>query len=418
MSESAIAPGDRIELTTRAMAHGGEAIGDAPDGRVVFVRGALPGERVTATLTKVKKRWARAELDSVVDASPHRVAPSCPAAERGAGCCDYSFIDPAYQLQLKTEILTGQLEALAGRSAVLPTGEASGPRGMLSTRTLSPTTGWRTRVRLGVDAQGRAGIRKLRSTELVTDVACAQAVPGLLDNLVGEGARRFTPGAEVIAVFDDEGNRHVVETRRVQRGRRAETVSAVVEGSGGVRQGVDKRMFRFPATAFWQAHTAAPQAYADVVAQWGEAEYTRDAHWDLYGGVGMFAPAIHRATGGGRIETVDYSQAATRAPQAALEDLNVHMTHARVEQALSDLPAPGLVVLDPPRSGAGEEVVQAVASAAPERVIHVGCDPATLARDLAYWGESGYVAQRMLLLDAFPNTHHFETICLLQPADQ
>ena len=66
MTTPAIAPGEHIKVTTRALAHGGEAIGDAPDGRVVFVRGALPGETVTATLTKVKKRWARADLVEVL----------------------------------------------------------------------------------------------------------------------------------------------------------------------------------------------------------------------------------------------------------------------------------------------------------------------------------------------------------------
>lgn len=415
MTTPAIAPGEHIEVTTRALAHGGEAIGDAPDGRVVFVRGALPGETVTATLTKVKKRWARADLVEVIKPSPHRVDPTCPAAAAGAGCCDLSFIDPAYQLELKTQVLRGQLQALAGRSSVL--------RGLdldaaLATRALAPASGWRTRVRLGVDAAGRAGVRKLRSNDVVADALCSQAVPGLLDGLVGPGARSFTPGAEVIAVRDATSTRHVVEIRRVQRGRRAETVDKRVEGSGIVEEHIDSRTLHFPATAFWQAHVNAPQAYTDVVAEWGSGQYSRPVAWDLYGGVGMFAPALSRATGGGRVETVDYSPAATSSPQPGLADLDLHVTNARVEEAIAQLPAPGLVVLDPPRAGAGAEVVRAVAAAGPERVIHVGCDPATLARDLASWGEAGFAVERLLLIDAFPNTHHFETMCLLRPADQ
>lgn len=415
MTDTVIAPGEHIEVTTRALAHGGEAIGEAPDGRVVFVRGALPGETVLVALTKVKKRWARADLIEVRQASPHRVDPTCEAAALGAGCCDLSFIDPAYQLELKTEVLRGQLQALAGRSPVL---RAIDLNAELEARALAPSRGWRTRVRLGVDGAGRAGLRKLRSNDVVADATCSQVVPGLLEGIVGAQARKFTPGAEVIAVRDGAGARHVVETRRVQRGRRAEAVDAVLEGSGIVAEQVDGRTLHFPATAFWQAHLAAPQAYADVVADWGSAQYARPVAWDLYGGVGMFAPALSRAVAGGRVETVDYSAAATSSPQPGLDDIDLHVTNARVEEAVASLPTPGLVVLDPPRSGAGAEVVRAVAHAGPERVIHVGCDPATLARDLASWGAEGFVVERLMLLDAFPNTHHFETMCLLRPADQ
>ncbi|PAT13297.1 class I SAM-dependent RNA methyltransferase [Corynebacterium hadale] len=405
--------GETLEVSVRAMAHGGEGIADAPDGRVVFVRGAIPGDRVEARPTKVKKRWARADLVEVLEPSPQRTRQVCQAAAHGAGCCDFGFVTAPAQRELKREVLVGQLRTLAKRSGVLDGFQADSD---LQETALAPDHGWRTRARLGVDSEGRAGLRKLRSTELVTEFPCAQMVPGLLDGLVGPGGRRFTPGAEVIAVIDSTGARHVVETAKVQRGRRAETIDTVIEGTGMVTERVDDREFTFPATAFWQAHTAAPQAYADIVAQWGEAAKAPGAvGWDLYGGVGMFAPAISRALGGGRVETVDYSPAATGTPQPGLADLDVRVRNARVEVSVDKLPSPALVVLDPPRSGAGAEVVGAVAQAAPPRVIHIGCDPATLARDLGTWGEHGYRVERMMLIDAFPLTHHFETVVLLTP---
>ncbi|SDL76719.1 tRNA/tmRNA/rRNA uracil-C5-methylase, TrmA/RlmC/RlmD family [Corynebacterium mycetoides] len=390
------------------MAHGGEGIGQLDDGRVVFVSGAIPGDTVRAALTKVKKRWARADLAQVVDASPDRVAPACPAAAAGAGCCDYSHIAQPAQLGYKREILAGQLGALGRVADVEADLEVDAIR-------LDPPTGWRTRVRLGVDADGRAGLRKAGSAELVTHVACTQTVPGLLDGLVGPGARRFTPGSEVIAVIDSDGQRHVVETTRAQRGRRAEKVDKVLEGSGAVAQRIGEHEFVFPATAFWQAHVAAPAAYSDIIASWGAGSYATRTGWDLYGGVGVFVPAIDAALGGAeKIVSVDYSPSATRSRQGTLDGFNLEVRDANVEKP-GELPEPGLVVLDPPRSGAGEDVVDMIADAGPERVIHVGCDPATFARDLRYWRERGFEIERVALIDAFPNTHHFETIALLRP---
>ncbi|EEI16764.1 class I SAM-dependent RNA methyltransferase [Corynebacterium lipophiloflavum] len=407
MRVSAIADNTTLELDVTAMAHGGEGIARDSDGRVVFVGGAIPGDKVRAELTKVKKMWARAQLTEVVSASPDRVSPTCPVAARGGGCCDYSHIAPAAQPGIKREVLIGQLGAFSNSA------EALG-----DTVVLEPATRWRSRVRLGVDSSGRAGVRTARSTQLITDVACSQVVPGLLDGIVGPGARTFTPGAEVIAVLDSTGQRHVVESTRAQRGRRVEKVDRVVEGSGVVEQNVGKHAFRFPATAFWQAHVAAPAAYSEVIRSWGKADYERATGWDLYGGVGAFVPAIDEALGGAaHIDSVDYSVSATRAAQDTLAGFALRVHNSPVEKA-GELTPPGLVVLDPPRSGAGEDVVRRVAGAAPERIIHVGCDPATFARDLGYWAAHGFGVRRMVLIDAFPNTHHFEMIAQLEPDGQ
>ena len=89
---------------------------------------------------------------------------------------------------------------------------------------------------------------------------------------------------------------------------------------------------------------------------------------------------------------------------------------ATVEEVAAQLPKPVSVILDPPRTGAGADVIAAVAVAEPRKVLHVGCDPATFARDLAAWSEHGYRLQRLAMVNAFPGTHHFETLALLVPA--
>lgn len=411
--------GERLTLDVRGMAHGGEGIAEAPDGRVVFVRGAIPGDRVSAEVIKVKRRWARAETVEVLEASADRVAPACEApaceaAAAGAGCCDFAHIEPSAQLSYKRDILEGQLRVLSGRSGVL--GCLEGP-GDFEKIQLQPLTHWRTRVRLGVDDSGRAGMRKAKSNDLVTDAECSQPVQDLLDGIVGEGAQRFTPRSELVVVRDSEGQRHVVETRSAQRGKRVERVQKVLEGSGTVTERVGQSTFSFPATGFWQAHQAAADTYCEVISRWGAATYERAVAWDLYGGVGAFASALHTATGGGEVHTVDMSDASAAGGGDPVENSR-HWSwirhHETVEKEIGQLPHPGLVVLDPPRSGAGAQVIEAIADAQPERVIHIGCDPATFARDVAVFGGHGFVVKQMLLVDAFPMTHHFEVLAVLE----
>lgn len=439
--DPSLVKGAQISVTITSMAHGGEGIGHSADGRVVFVDRAFPGDTVQAELTQVKKSFLRGRFRDVVEAGPLRRPSSCPAAAAGAGCCDFAELAPEAEAQLKADIVRDQLTRLA-RLSDLPEVEV---------HELAPQRGWRTRVRFGVDAEGRAGLRKKNSRDIVT-VACTQVDPRLNEGIVGEGARRFTPGSELVVVIDSTGQRHVVETTAAARGRRVEKVSRVLEGTGTVVQEADGHEFRFPATAFWQAHVAAPDAYAAQVRSWlgapGQDEALQEdaasaseaqprthkdktVAWDLYGGVGLFVPALADAARGAgsrsgsdatpgssavSIHSVDLSPTATSQPQRSLADFDLHVVQAKVEDAVATLPAPDVVVLDPPRTGAGAAVVAAVAGHRPAQVVHVGCDPATFARDLAAWAEAGYKASSLALFNAFPGTHHFEMMALLEPA--
>lgn len=393
------------------MAHGGEGIGTV-DGRIVFVAGGFPGDTVDARITKAKRSFLSGHAERIVEPSPLRAASRCAAAELGAGCCDFAPLTPQAEMQIKESVLRDQLSRIGGIRV-----------DTIATTALEPDTRWRTRTRLGVNAQGRAGVRRLASHDLITEVSCSQPVPGLLDGLVGEGARGFRPGAEVVAVMGDDAQRHVVETRRASRGRRTENIEKTLEGTPEVRHTVAGHTFRFPVTAFWQAHRRAPEAYGSRITRWlGEAlgESPSPAlAWDLYGGVGLFVPPLAAALGErARIYSVDASHAATATPQACLEPYDVVVRGSRVERCLGTLPAPQAVVLDPPRTGAGAEVVRGIAQAGPQAVIHIGCDPATFARDVRAWGENGYRVEKMELINAFPGTHHSEVLALIVPGEQ
>lgn len=411
--------GATVELTIDRMAHGDSGIATAGDGRVVFVRGAFPGDRVQARITKVKKSLAFAEMTSVESAGPYRQDPMCLAAQAGAGCCDFDAVALAEEGHLKATVVEDQLRRVAKLERVPD----------IEVVDLPPQRGWRTRVRLGVDSQGRAGLRKRGSNELVTSAACAQLVPELVDGVVGPGARTFAPGAEVIVVMDASGQRHIVESMKASRGKRVEKIEKVIEGTGTVTEIADGITFEFPATAFWQAHVQAPQMYTDIVRDLLSMELDTESGqpelvgWDLYGGVGLFAPALAQSLSNQVLEsdsqpkiiTVDLSPTATAAQQKGLEAFDIEVVNRKVEEVAAQLPKPGAVVLDPPRTGAGSAVVSTVAQAGAPRVVHIGCDPATFARDVADWYAGGYEISRLLVVNAFPGTHHSETIALMTP---
>lgn len=394
--------GETITITIDSAAHGGEGVA-RHEGMVVFVPGAVPGDRITAELVDVKKRFSRAQIISVDEPSPHRVAERCPAAEAGAGCCDYSMVSPEYELELKKTVLCDQLERI-GKLEDLPEIEVVD---------LLPTAGWRTRFRLGVDGQGRAGFRAKNSNEIITGKTCAQAAPGVLDDLLASGG--FTPGAELVVAVGSDGQRTVVETRKAARGRSVTRHVRTISGPEGVMEKVSDTTFNVDPLGFWQAHTAAPKAYNDAVTSWLASSELPDnaVGWDLYGGVGLFVPAVLAAAPNAEVFSVELGKRAAQVGREALPNENVHFVTGDVAKVVDKLPDPDLIVLDPPRKGAGAATIHACGVRGAKTVVHVGCDPATLARDLSAWSEHGYRVQALKMFNAFPGTHHSETFAFL-----
>ncbi|OBH86967.1 23S rRNA methyltransferase [Mycobacterium scrofulaceum] len=387
-----------LTLVTGAPANGGSCVAHH-EGRVVFVRYALPGERVRVRVTAERGSYWHAEAVEVLDPADDRVESLCPiAGVDGAGCCDLAFAAPEAARALKAQVVANQLERLGGHRW---TGEAeplsdAGP------------TGWRTRVRLDVGADRRPGFHRYHSDDLVTDLRCAQLPPGMLDGLAEAD---WPPAAQLHVVVDDDGARHVVRTLR--QGKR--TVTKVVEGGYEAIQRVGGRSWQIPVTAFWQAHRGAAAVYSRLVADWAQPGPGMTA-WDLYGGAGVFAAALGAAVGeSGRVLTVDTSRAATRSARAALDDLpQVQVVTDSVRRALyAQRSSADVAVLDPPRAGAGREVIELLAAAGVPRVVHIGCEAASFARDIGLYLGQGYAVEKIKVFDAFPLTHHTECVALL-----
>jgi tRNA/tmRNA/rRNA uracil-C5-methylase (TrmA/RlmC/RlmD family) len=383
---------DRVlDLDVGAVAHGGHCVARV-DGRVVFVRHALPGERVRVVVTEDRGgAYCRADAISVLTPAPGRVEPPCPWARAGGcGGCDWQHADGATQRELKTAVLREQLHRLAGPAGDLvpaPVVEEL-PGGLL---------GWRHRVRLAVDGEGRAGLRAYRSHEVLPIADCPLTPHGCLPPVL---AQRFAPGGEVEVTVDADGVRH----------------GADAVGSAAVQRAAGREWHLRPG-AFWQVHPALADTLAEVVAEWAGAP-SGGAAWDLYGGVGLFAAVLAEQVGpGGKVTVVESARRAVADGRAALADLpQVRWQTGRVEQVLPSLPGrPDVVVADPPRRGLGRALVAELCAREPARVVHVACDPAALARDVALFSEHGYRMAALRAFDAFPMTHHMECVALHLP---
>ncbi|MGO9925576.1 MAG: class I SAM-dependent RNA methyltransferase [Mycobacterium sp.] len=387
-----------MTVVTGAPANGGSCVAHH-EGRVVFVRYALPGERVRVRVTADRGSYWHAEVIEVIEPSPDRIASLCPiAGVDGAGCCDLAFALPEAARVLKAQVVANQLQRLGGHRW----------EGEAESLSDSGPTGWRTRVRLEVGADGRPGFHRYHSDELVTDLGCAQLPAGMLDGLA---VADWPPTAQLHVAVDDDGRRRVVRTLR--QGKRTET--KVVEGGYEAVQRVGARTWRVPVTAFWQAHRDAAGVYSGLVADWAQPGSGMTV-WDLYGGAGVFAAALGDAVGAsGRVLTVDTSRAATRAARAALADLpQVDVVTDSVRRALAvQRVGADVAVLDPPRAGAGRDVIDLLAAAGVPRVVHIGCEAASFARDIGLYVGNGYVVEKIKVFDAFPLTHHTECVALL-----
>jgi tRNA/tmRNA/rRNA uracil-C5-methylase (TrmA/RlmC/RlmD family) len=189
----------------------------------------------------------------------------------------------------------------------------------------------------------------------------------------------------------------------------------VVEGDYEAVQRVGQRVWRVPATAFWQSHRDAARTYSDLVAGWAQLRSGMTA-WDLYGGAGVFAAALAGAVGDtGRVVTVDTSRGASRSARAALADLGwVTVVTDSVRRALAaQRQRADVAVLDPPRTGAGREVIGMLAAAEVPRIIHIGCEAASFARDVGLYLGHGYTVEQLRVFDSFPLTHHVECVAVL-----
>ncbi|MFJ7266455.1 class I SAM-dependent RNA methyltransferase [Streptomyces sp. NPDC099050] len=427
--------GEEYEVEVGPVAHGGHCIARTAEGRVLFVRHTLPGEKVIARVTEGEEdsRFLRADAITVLDPSKDRAPAPCPYAGPGkCGGCDWQHAKPGAQRRLKGEVIAEQLLRLAGLTpeqagwdgTVMPAEGDKVPAGQVPQ--------WRTRVQYAIDEDGVVGLRKHRSHDIEPIDHCMIAAPGVSELGIEQQDWPQMATVEAIAATGS-GDRQVVLTPR-PGGRlplveldKPVSVLRVEEKDGGVhrvhgrpfvRERADGRTYRVGMGGFWQVHPQAADTLIKAVMQ-GLMPRKGEMALDLYCGVGIFAGALAERLGEtGAVLGIESTKRAVEDARHNLTDFpRVRIEQGKVDQILpkTGITECDLVVLDPPRAGAGKQTVRQVAGLTPRRIAYVACDPAALARDLGYFQEAGYKVRTLRAFDLFPMTHHVECVAILEP---
>ncbi|HET9062613.1 MAG TPA: 23S rRNA (uracil(1939)-C(5))-methyltransferase RlmD [Candidatus Binatia bacterium] len=417
----------RVELEVTALAYEGAAVA-RQDGRVVFVDGGAPGDRVLAEILRQRTNLAEARVVEVLRPGPARVRPPCPVADRCGGC-DWQHVEYGAQLEAKAQIVRDALE----RNAKILDPDVS---------PVSPsaaTLGYRNRIRLHVNERRLCYYeRRTRRAVVVTDCLIAEdgiravlpSVAALVRSLatsvreVEIAVRGELPG--VVLSLACGGRLHGTDVRRV--------LGAIADPSIGIA-GVTMFGARWhrvwgdmrrrlvagaPAvaidmidTAFGQVNTAANRALVQRVLDCAALSGSERV-WDLYAGAGNLSLPLARSAG--QVVAVERDVAAVAAARAAACEHgigNIDFHAVEVEDYVArEMELPDLLVLNPPRTGVGDHARRIAELRAP-RVIYVSCNPPTLARDAAVFVALGYRMHRAHPIDLFPQTCRVETVCEL-----
>lgn len=446
--------GETIEVEIGAPAHGGHFVA-RHEGRVVFVRHALPGERVRARLTDAGEgaRFWRADTIEVLDASEHRVPHFWDAADSLArhaagelpvGGAEFGHAELGYQRELKSAVVREQLERLAGLQAadVGFTGVEAAPGER------ADGLGWRTRTAFSVDASGRLAMNAYHSERLVPITQMPLAVAAINDlglaDLPLHGLARIevaapsAGGAPLVLLVEDPAARPGAAGRLAKALPEGSNVAVITQQGGSAADGAGtlRRLrgrtwvaeraagndYRVTGEGFWQIHRSAPDALQDAVQQILAPE-PGQSFADLYAGAGLFTVPLARAVGPeGAVVSIEGAPGTSKDARRNVHGLDqAIIRQGRVEkvlrQEIDKLPgAVDGIVLDPPRAGVGRAGVAAVAAARPARIAYVSCDPASFARDIRDFALKGYALESLRALDLYPHTHHVECVGALVPA--
>ena len=377
-----------------ATARGGVGVARGSDGRVVFVEGALPGELVTADVHTVDRRWARARVIEVLEASPHRVPVACDHHLEGCGGCDMIHVDSRAQMQMKASIVVDQLTR-HGVDAPTP-----------DLRMLDDDRG-RTTVRAAVVA-GRAGFRARSSHEVVIPEDCG-AVDDRAEELLVDGRYGAADGV-FIRVGSRTGARMVVVNPTVDEVLVPEDVMVVGadELDSGrrawIHEEVSGRRWRISARSFFQNRPAGAEALIAEVAEMVEALADDGPMVDAYAGVGLFSGTVGTDR---RVTAIERCADAAADARVNL-DSGTRVLRIPVEKWQAS-PA-SVVVADPARAGMGEAGLRPLLSCRPRLVVLVSCDPSSFAQDARRLADAGYALDRWTVVDLFPLTSHIETV--------
>lgn len=388
-------PAPPVRVHPERFVAGGEALAHDADGRIVFVRGGVPGDDVELETIEDKGDWARAVVARVHRSGPHRVEPPCPRRREGCGGCDWQQVAVPAQLPAKLEIVRDAMR----RTARMPDAEIHLGAAVLP-------EGYRTTIRVIGDAAGRAAYRQDRSHDTVLAGGCLVAHPTLraLVDVI-----EITPGLEV-TLRTSVATGEVTARWDPARGTVAGLPTSVAIGADAVlHEDVAGRRLRVSAGSFFQSGPDAAELLVDAVRRAAPELDTAQRVVDLYAGVGLFA--VCAAPHAAHVVTVETSRTAVEDCRANLEG-----RAARVEQGQAGRWRPDremavdVVIADPARSGLGKPGVGTIVESGAAIAVLISCDPVAMARDTSLLARQGYRHAGTEVLDLFPHTHHVECV--------
>jgi len=396
---SALKVGDLIDVTIEKVAHGGHFIA-RHDGAVIFVRHAIPGEKCTIEVTSTGSSFNRADVVSVSQPSEFRVDPPCRYSHRlGCGGCDFQHITPAHQRALKSDVITEQFSRIAKKEIRVDVEEVGEP------------IGWRTRAIATTNRNGKLGFYKSRSHSIAVVDNCIICIPGMNFSEIAARPLKGDVRVEISASNTGERTIALAPTRGEEKAR-------ITEGQSVLHETVHGRTLEVSQESFWQSHIRAPEVLTDVVLEFAQLKPAEHV-LDLYGGVGLFTAAIIDSVGPeGHIDLIEGSKVATEdARRNFVANKNITVATGDVAKLLPRVTSADVVVLDPPREGAGKAVIAQITALNPRAIVYVACDPAALARDTAYLEDHSYSLVKLRAFDLFPMTHHIECVALYERAE-
>jgi tRNA/tmRNA/rRNA uracil-C5-methylase (TrmA/RlmC/RlmD family) len=375
--------GDELVVDISAVAHGGHFVA-RHEGRVIFVRHAISGEKVRVRVTEISKSFARADSIEVIKESTSRIVPACEFARPdGCGGCDFQHIDPKAQRIFKSEIIKEQFKRLAKMDIDVTVEE------------VLPILGWRSRMEFTVSENRKVAMFQARSNKLIEIDDCKIAHQAI--DISKINSQKLPVGKKVDVAIGSDGK-----------------MITSIEGRDNfelVRQRVGNFDFTLTPASFWQSHIAAPETLLECVLSFSGLR-KGDHLYDLYSGVGLFASgAVDLVGETGRITMIEESaEAVTDARRNFASYLNVEIVEGKVERELKRFVRADVVIIDPPRAGAGERVIRQILALAPRTLVYVACDPAALARDTALLERFDYTLDGIRAFDLFPMTQHIESV--------
>ena len=384
-----------MEVDIESIAHGGHFIA-RHEGQVIFVRHAIPGERVEIEITSVSSKVVRADAISIITASEFRVEAPCKFAHPGGcGGCDFQHIEISHQRTLKAAVIKEQFSRV-GKIDL----DALGVN--LVVEGVAPASGldWRTRMDFAISENGRIGFYKNRSKEVVEISDCLIAVEEMAIPEIAK--RKWSGDARIEAAVSRAGEVNI------SRGGRS------LSGPTQLHETVLGRTLTVSPQSFWQAHRSAAETLTVRALELLNIK-KGETVCDLYGGVGLFSIALADAVGpSGKVHLVESDRRAIADAISIFQKIPQVIVHSgTVESHIAKLKKIDAILLDPPRTGAGEVVIETILKMGkdkPARIVYVSCDPASLARDAKYLTDGGYRLESLVGFDLFPMTAHVESV--------